>query len=75
MIAFGFPPILRRKTNHLPRERRVWIIVPRLLRACMEDPNGKFRLGVILSPSAEAVALDRHILALLYLGRPASKTP
>jgi len=75
MIAFGLRPFLRRKTNHLPPERRVRTIVPRLLRTCMEDPKGKFRPGIILSPSAEAVALDRRILAVLCLGRPASKTP
>jgi len=29
----------------------------------MQDLKGRVRLGILLSPGAEVVALDRHILA------------
>jgi len=36
------------------------------LRTCMQDLKGRVRLGILLSPGAEVVALDRHILAVPF---------
>jgi len=36
------------------------------LRICMQDLKGRLRLGILLSPGAEVMTLDRHILAIPF---------
>jgi len=36
------------------------------LRTCMQDLKGRVRLGILLSPGAEVLALDRHTLAVPF---------
>lgn len=36
------------------------------LRSCTQDLKGRVRLAGLLSPGAEVVALDRHILAVPF---------
>jgi len=56
----------RRMDEFQPSSDTIWKQLVAALRACMQDLKGRVRLGILLSPGTEVVALDRHILAVPF---------